>query len=92
MFSRLAAKKKRNLGKYNRQLIIRILRKGKVSHIILTRQRNRSSSRLAKLGFFEVDKRKNEKDFLVIGIHWRKFNHALSLGAKIHSSVMRIIF
>lgn len=85
----------KNLGKFNRELVIRLAKTDKketnMYHLILTRRRSHAGSRYDKLGFFEIKKTKRRK-MCILGLDRKKIKDALSLGATFHVSVYKIIF
>jgi len=86
---------KQNLGRYNRQLIIRLLNRGKILknnhyHIILARRRVRKGSRYDKLGFFEMGER-NQRPWNFMGFNLKKLKYALKCGAIFNPSVYKIL-
>ena len=79
--------RKRNLGIYNKELVIRLVKQKGNYHIILTRRRSKAASRYDKLGYVSfVSSRPS-----VLGIDRKKFKNAISLGASVHVSVYKIL-
>jgi len=57
--------RKQKLGRFNKQLVIRLVNKGKLLknnhyHIVLARRRAQKGCRYDKLGFFELGKKHND--------------------------------
>ena len=88
-------KKIKNLGIFNRELVIRLAKNDKketnMYHLVLTRRRSHAGSRYDKVGYFEIKKNKRKK-MCILGLNRKKIKDALSLGATFHVSVYKIIF
>lgn len=69
--SRIVKKNNRqNLGKFNRELVIRLVKPDKKTssmyHLVLTRRRSHSGSRYDKVGFVEIQKTVRKK-IIILG-------------------------
>ncbi len=91
-------KRTKNLGRFNKELWIRLLNKGRFTvtghnhyHIVLALRRNKARSRYDKLGYIDTVKKIN-KWYHEIAFNSKKMYEALSIGAKIHSSVYKLLF
>jgi ribosomal protein S16 len=83
-----------NLGRYNRELVIRLAIKRRLKykpmyHLVLARRRSTASCRYDKLGFYEVFK--DKKPLHLLGINRKKIRNAIALGASIHTSVYKLL-
>jgi ribosomal protein S16 len=86
--------RRHNLGRYNRELVIRLAVKRRldhkpVYHLVLARRRSAAGCRYDNLGFYEVFKA--NKSFHVFGINRKKIRNAIALGASIHISVYKLL-
>ena len=66
------------LGRYNRELVIRILVKRHLKHatcyhLVLTRRRSSANGRFDKLGYLQLVK--EQKPLLVLGLNRKKILH-----------------
>jgi hypothetical protein len=84
---------KKRLGKFNRELVIRLVIRRQIkpvsAHLVLCKRRSSASSRYSKLGYFNMDS--SNKSLNVFGINRKKFKDAIALGASIHVSVYKML-
>jgi ribosomal protein S16 len=91
----LRRNKKQRLGRFNRELVIRLaIKKLKMAkpvyHLLLARRRSRAGCRYDKLGFFEIFT-DNRRTFNVFGINRQKIKDAMTEGAYFHVSVYKLL-
>jgi ribosomal protein S16 len=94
--SKIVKKNRRhNLGRYNRELVIRLIKKElydkSMYHLVLARRRSRAGSRYDKLGYYQLSKTKC-KELALFGINRKKIKDAIALGASVHVSVYKLLF
>lgn len=82
------------LGRYNRELVIRILVKRHLKHatcyhLVLTRRRSSANGRFDKLGYLQLVK--EQKPLLVLGLNRKKIKAAIANGASLHVSVYKLL-
>lgn len=89
-------KKSKKLGRFNRQLIVKIVQAKRISkqkryHIVLAKRRGKPRRRLDKCGSFDafIYKRRPYNSLL---IDRKKFASFLNRGAKLHVSVLKLFF
>jgi ribosomal protein S16 len=91
----LKRNRKQSLGRYNKELVIRLARKKRIManpvyHLVLARRRSRAGCRYDSLGYYEMFK--NSRSTLnVFGINRKKIKDAMALGASFHLSVYKLL-
>jgi ribosomal protein S16 len=90
----LKKNRRHNLGRCNRELVIRLaikrnLKHKPMYHLVLARRRSAAGCRYDKLGFYEVFK--SNKSFHLLGIDRKKIKNAIALGASVHVSVYKLL-
>jgi len=86
--------RKQKLGRYNRELVIRLavkqrLTTKRVYQLVLARRRSSASCRYDKLGFYEVFK--ETTPLHILGLDRKKIKNAIALGASMHISVYKLL-
>jgi ribosomal protein S16 len=92
----LKRNRKQKLGRYNRELIIRLAIKKRIMekpvyHLVLARRRSRAGCRYDNLGFYEVFK-DDRRSMNIFGLNRKKIKDALDQGASFHVSVYKLLF
>ena len=90
MMKRIKNKQKK-LGNTTKLLVIRLVkRREKYYDIVLSRKRAKPTSRLTRFGYFEVRNTMRE-NYSVLSLDFKRIKSAILAGAKLHSSLAKIL-